>query len=782
MRKGTACFVKLILATVAWVALTATVAHAQTRRAVIVGINSYHATGTEAKTPVKAGIFSRLAVMGTFTRRDLDDLEASVNDARAMKQLLIDRFGFEEQNIVLLFDQEATADNILMSLQHHLVDEARPGDIGLFYYAGHGSRISNRKTDDPTGLDQTIVPADAWRGTPDIRDKELVRIFRPAAQKGVKLTIIADSCHSGSIVRSSARVREVPSDEQRYVEDSPDLGPDGNKLPVPEDLGALVLSAAQDDQPAYERTGDSEPHGVFTWALLQVLQSVGPNERLDRIYQRVRALTESERPDQEPVMAGRGRGEKTLLGESSGVSTLVTAAVERVNEREIILQAGSASGLREHCVLKRGATQADAPVTRVEIVRILSPGSSIARVTAGSIDNVHPGDLFELEQWIVPQTEKLRVYLPENPPSLPAIKAAVAEAKTLTGLDWIDDPTVRRPDVILVWEDGGWVLERGRKRISLGQTFTSEQLRQKIGNGKVRFFFSVPLPLEVGRALELGEGSPNQAVQLVSRCNEAQYMLSGRLGDKGLSFAWTSQSGSDEEFAAMTVARNKRSLGPPVDSLMPLRSDWMTLDEGGATKMGAALKDFALGIARVKGWLQVQPPPVANPFPYYLAFRRAGPQKTVEGTELNAGHYQMYFKADKGLDRTRYVSSRIVYVFIIDRTGAGHLLFPELKKGDQQNEFPVMDADGAAPDEIPLGEIIVGAPFGYDTYIVLAIDKRLPDFSVLDFTGVQAASEQRDAQDPVTALILGLQKGTRDSSSYVPIDWSLERTIMHSSE
>jgi hypothetical protein len=719
--------------------------------------------------------------MGTFSHRDLDDLEASVNDARAMKQLLIDSFGFEEQNIVLLLDQEATADSILTALKRHLVDEANPGDISLFYYAGHGSRMRNRNTDDPTGLDQTIVPADAWRGTPDIRDKELVRIFRPAAQKGVNLTIIADSCHSGSIVRSGWRVREVPADEQRYVEDPPDLGPDKKELPVPEDLGALVLSAARDDQPAMEMAGGGEPHGVFTWALLQVLESVTPDERLDHIFQRVQALTESEQPEQEPVMAGRGRGEKTLLGESSGVHSSITAAVESMDEGGIKLQGGSATGLREHCVLKSVRTKADVPKTRLEIVQVLSPGSSIARVAGGSADDVHPGDLFELEKWVVPQTERLRVYVPPTPPSLPAVKAAVAEAEKLTEVDWIDDPTVRRPDVSIDWEKVGWVLKRGWKRIPLGQTFTTAQLRQEIGSGKVRFFFSVPLPFEAVRALDLGEGSPNQAVQLVSQPNEAQYVLSGRLTDKSFAFAWTSQTGSDEEFATMTAARTRRGR-PSVGSLMPLRSDWIVAEPGSVAKLSSALTDFALGIARVKGWLQVQPPLDVKPFPYHLAFRSAGKSEPIENTELQAGKYELYLKADTGLDRTQDVPPRAVYVFVVDRIGASHLLYPG---HDEKRKIPLLDADDTVPDEIPLGMITVGAPFGYDTYVVLSSDQSLPRADVLEFDGVQKdvarSADRLYADDPLTMLILGLQQGTRDAVR-VPVDWSLERTIMHSSK
>src|SRR5208283_3069146 len=51
--------------------------------------------------------------------------------------------------------------------------------------------------------DQTLVPADNWRNVPDIRDKEISRILFKAARKGVIVTLIADSCHSGSLARGA---------------------------------------------------------------------------------------------------------------------------------------------------------------------------------------------------------------------------------------------------------------------------------------------------------------------------------------------------------------------------------------------------------------------------------------------------------------------------------------------------------------------------------------------------------------------------------------------------
>ena len=60
---------------------------------------------------------------------------------------------------------------------HRLAAAASKDDVVFVYFAGHGSQVRNSKSDEPDLLDESIVPADSRRGAPDIRDKELRRIF-----------------------------------------------------------------------------------------------------------------------------------------------------------------------------------------------------------------------------------------------------------------------------------------------------------------------------------------------------------------------------------------------------------------------------------------------------------------------------------------------------------------------------------------------------------------------------------------------------------------------------
>ena len=83
-------------------------------------------------------------------------------------------------------------------------------------YAGHGSQVANSKSSEPDKKDETIVPSDACKGTPDIRDKEIKKIFNEVLDRGVVLTLVFDCCHSGSIARGMPRPEKT-----RFLEPDP---------------------------------------------------------------------------------------------------------------------------------------------------------------------------------------------------------------------------------------------------------------------------------------------------------------------------------------------------------------------------------------------------------------------------------------------------------------------------------------------------------------------------------------------------------------------------------
>src|ERR1700683_1045643 len=197
---------------------------AETQRALLIGINTYQPAGTTAEHP--AGCIYGRCELGSF-----QNLDGSVNDAQAMADVLTSpKFGFPAANVVLLTDpapphpspgvvllpaSQTTHDGILAAMQKYLVDVPQRGDTGVFYAPSHGSLRVNSKGNKLTVLvggqyvhaDSTLVPSDAYKGGYDVRDREMTRIFNAALNKGVHLTVIFDSCHSGGVTRGIQHYR-----------------------------------------------------------------------------------------------------------------------------------------------------------------------------------------------------------------------------------------------------------------------------------------------------------------------------------------------------------------------------------------------------------------------------------------------------------------------------------------------------------------------------------------------------------------------------------------------
>ncbi len=115
----------------------------------------------------------------------------------------------------------------------------------------------------------------------DIRDREMARIFNKALDKGIRLTAIFDTCHSGGTARGAEvgprTVARMLAYDPRDIAEAPDVNSDGTPVIAPEDRkdnAALVLAATQVDQKAKELPDASPPHGVFTMALIDALQAL----------------------------------------------------------------------------------------------------------------------------------------------------------------------------------------------------------------------------------------------------------------------------------------------------------------------------------------------------------------------------------------------------------------------------------------------------------------------------------------------------------------------------
>lgn len=736
------------------VAMLSTVsALAETRRALLIGINRYEVDPATDRTP---------------------DLGGAVSDAEAIAESLRTHHGFQPADIRILKDREATRAAILSAVRGHLIAPAQPGDLGVFFFAGHGSYVENPASLEQDRRDETIVPADTNRGAPDIRDKELVQTLSQILDKQARLVAIIDSCHSGSLYRgllTNAGGRFAPP---RALPDGVRHVPAGAGAPVDlEARGALWLSGAQDRQLAQEMLVHGIPRGRFSSALQQALNVAAPSESAEETFQRIRALMQATGSQQEPVLIAAPERRRRGLFESAAGSSHKRAvvAVLRVNKDVVVLQGGHAVGLGKGAELRWLASTPHA-VVRLRVSETPSLLQSEAAVIAGSATEISAGDLFEVETPGAPLLEPLRVFLPERPPSPAAISAALRKLQALNGMRGLrlsSDPTEDPPTHVLHFRPSKWLLtSRDGASCPVGMQVSMPAVRgclnqsAKTNNDPPVLFVEVPPSRALVDALKKEAAIAHPIVEPSLDPLRADYLLVGRMRDQGPEYAW------------MLPNADKTSPG----STLPLRTSFQS---GNDTNLHALLYVDALQLARLKTWLTIAPPVETERFPYHLRVRNAASKATLGPAEpLREGQvYELLLDA-AALPGSGSVTPRYVYVFSLDRDGQSTLLIPGGAIGPGENLFPdPRDRKKPAPPQIALERPLkVQAPFGTDTLVLITSATAISNLEIFDTAPIRRRERSIACTQPLECLIFGINDNLTRSHGQAPVGWSIERMLL----
>lgn len=185
-------------------------------------------------------------------------LQGCVWDAKNMSQFL----GSLGYSITLLVDENVpgrvalpTKDNIVNYLTR-LIRSLRPGDSLFFHYSGHGSnRSAPGKPEEIDGRDECICPLDFQRAGM-IWDDDIRKMLNMGV-KGSRITMLSDSCHSGTI----ADLPVVPSIPNRAPISSPNAD-------------IIVISTCLDPQTAADAFLNNQPVGAGTNAFLASVKPI----------------------------------------------------------------------------------------------------------------------------------------------------------------------------------------------------------------------------------------------------------------------------------------------------------------------------------------------------------------------------------------------------------------------------------------------------------------------------------------------------------------------------
>jgi hypothetical protein len=724
------------------------------QHALLIGINDYTASRLNALEPIQP------------PARNIPNLDGAINDVELMHEVVQYSYGFKAADVTVLKDQQATRRAILDGLAG-LAAAAKSDDSVLFYYSGHGSQVRNSFSAEEDKLDESIIPADSRRGAPDIRDKELQRWFNRILDRGARLTVVIDACHSGSLARGLAgggSIRQVITDPRDVAD--PSTGPQ------PEDRGALVLSAARDHDPAFE-TNDDGLRGAFTWSLVRALRDFDRDEPISDTFTRARALLQTSHPGQEPVIAGLPsvRARPFLGNRIDRRERRPVIAIQKIQEDgTYLLEGGWMSGVTVGSELRF----AQNPALRLEVTKLRGISLSEARALPlrGTGDRRPParvssrlaaGELLEITNWAPPPARPLRVWIPQGGERALRFAQELRNTAADRRIQWIDDPVETTPRQLLRWNGRGWELVAGLQ----GAGVLTVASLDDVACG-TSLFVQLPIPEKVAQAVSDVDG-----IELTAGPDTADYILAGRLGARNADYAFV---------------RPRASARDAERSPLPLRTAWMP------ETSAYALRDALTRLQRAHAWHDLQSPQGASAY-YSLAICRKDDGVLVsDGILLGERVHHLVLRA--GATPPEGVFTKFIYAFIIDSQGKSVLLFPAPRKGDVENRLPVTAAAAkpvvSPPPEISLDgdPFLVTAPYGVDTYFLLTTDEPLLALSSLEWDGVQGKHDVRGNSDPVPpksplerllARTLSGRRGDPDQEPVrTPPNWSLEKVAFHS--
>lgn len=255
----------------------------KTKRAVCVGINDYKGV--------------------------MNDLNGCVNDANDWANLLREEFDFETK---LILDSDATREAIKGALLG-LIKNASPGDSLVFTFSGHGTWVFDQGTlDESDNRDEALVAYDGI-----IIDDEIREILKTHLEKA-SLTIISDSCHSGSVTRSYLKnvvergrtknpnppiPRFLPPEEDVYALKALML-PVRKRAFYPEStMNHILLSGCNALEYSYDAYFGGRYNGAMTYFATQLIRS---NQELSwqDLYKDLRELLPNTKYPQSPQLEG----------------------------------------------------------------------------------------------------------------------------------------------------------------------------------------------------------------------------------------------------------------------------------------------------------------------------------------------------------------------------------------------------------------------------------------------------------------------------------------------
>lgn len=238
-------------------------------------------------------------------------LRGCINDTYLQRELLIHRFGFNPKDILLVTDEtnlKPTRAGILQAFEEHLIKQAKPGDVVVYHFSGHGSQVFDPNSGATDQLNSTFVPIDREISTSgeqkivsDVMGETLFLLM--SALKTENVAVVLDSCHSGGGKRGNLTIRAInsnaniiPSSMERDYQEQwlSKLGKSRDWLQQERQKSiakGIVIASAARNQLAADTPFNGFSAGAFTYVLTQYLWQTNADESINSVIANVARST-----------------------------------------------------------------------------------------------------------------------------------------------------------------------------------------------------------------------------------------------------------------------------------------------------------------------------------------------------------------------------------------------------------------------------------------------------------------------------------------------------------
>lgn len=199
---------------------------------------------------------SRALIIGINQYANVSPLEYAVNDAKEIRDILINNLGFEPEKIIYLTDSNATKINTLKNFHSFTSEDIKVDDRLLVFFAGHGHTKTGFR-----GEVGYLVPYDADMDDSSsfIRWDELTRNAELIRAKHI--LFIMDACYGGLAV-----YREIKAGSSRFLKD------------MYQRFSRQVITAGKANEVVSDAGGPLPNHSVFTGHLIEGIRGKAANE------------------------------------------------------------------------------------------------------------------------------------------------------------------------------------------------------------------------------------------------------------------------------------------------------------------------------------------------------------------------------------------------------------------------------------------------------------------------------------------------------------------------